>query len=274
MAAIITVYCEGKKGSHDFDILDRLIGYKATIKPVGGKKGAAAIIEFIEKGGATQSDFYLFFRDRDFDCGVPEKEELIFDGKKTYFSCRTTIENYLFDSGVFFKFIKEKHLKDKYKIISEDDVKQVFIKAARKIRNYQAIRHTLGKMRSGDATFNTTWTNDGSGDLPENLSLDDCKRNGWNLIQKARNAVVQWTEEKYNATLDEFLTLFNEQFLAELKFLVYFQGKDFARTLQLELKDFPVKDYYRFAKENLDFRKFSDLEELHRIVSSQRHKEH
>jgi hypothetical protein len=274
MAAIITVYCEGKRGSHDFDILDRIIGDRATIKPVGGKKGAGAIIEFIEKGGATRSDFYLFFRDRDFDCGVPEREELIFDGRKTYFSYRTTIENYLFDSGTFFGFIEEKQLKDRYKIISEDDVKQVFIRAARAIKNYQAIRHTLGKMRSGDATFNTTWTNEGSGDLPESLSLDDCKRNGWALIQKARNAVTQWTEENYNSTLDEFLTLFSEQFLAELKFLVHFQGKDFARALQLELRDFPIKDYYRFAKERLDFGKFSDLKELRQIVSSQKHRVH
>ncbi|MDR0682098.1 MAG: DUF4435 domain-containing protein [Dysgonamonadaceae bacterium] len=272
MAAITTVYCEGKRGSHDFDILDRIIGDKVAIKPIGGKKGAGAIIEFIEKGGATRSDFYLFFRDRDFDRRVPEREELIFDGKKTYFSYRTTIENYLFDTGLFFKFIEEKKSKDKYKIFSEDDVKRVFIKAARKIKDYQAIRHSLGKMRSGDATFNTTWISGGSGDLPENLSLADCKKNGWNLIQKAQKIVSEWTEEKYDSILNEFLTLFDEQFLADLKFLIYFQGKDFAQALQLILKDFPIRDYYRFSKENLDFTKFNDLGELQQIVNSRSHK--
>jgi hypothetical protein len=69
-----------KKGSHDFDILEKVAGDIATIKPIGGKRGANAIIEFVEKG-TTNSDFYLFFRDRDFDCPVPEKEELTFDDK-------------------------------------------------------------------------------------------------------------------------------------------------------------------------------------------------
>jgi hypothetical protein len=108
MAKIVTIYCEGKRGSHDFDILDKTIGDAVIIKPIGGKRGANAIIEFLEKG-TTTSDFYLFFRDRDFDCSVPSKEKLYFDGKKTYYSYRTTIENYLFDVSLFFKFVaKEK----------------------------------------------------------------------------------------------------------------------------------------------------------------------
>jgi hypothetical protein len=58
----ITIYCEGKSGSHDYDILNKVIDrLNVTIQPIGGKLGAKAIIEFIEKG-TTQSDFFLFFQ--------------------------------------------------------------------------------------------------------------------------------------------------------------------------------------------------------------------
>jgi uncharacterized protein (DUF342 family) len=43
MAKILTIYCEGKKGSHDFDLLGKIIADIAvTIKPIGGKRGANA----------------------------------------------------------------------------------------------------------------------------------------------------------------------------------------------------------------------------------------
>ena len=70
---IINLYCEGKRGSHDFDILEKVIeGHlNITIKPIGGKYGANAIMDYQEKNGNARSDFYLLFRDRDFDAPVP-----------------------------------------------------------------------------------------------------------------------------------------------------------------------------------------------------------
>lgn len=177
MQKIITIYCEGKRGSHDFDILEKIIGDIAIIKPIGGKKGANAIIEFNESG-TVKSDFYCMFRDRDFDCRVPEKEQLTFDNKKTYFSYRTTIENYLFDAEIFFNFVISKNIGSKYSITSIEDVKSIFIESAKVIKNYQSVRHTLGKLRFPNS-FDTTWIKSGSGTLPTDLDLNSCKINGW-----------------------------------------------------------------------------------------------
>jgi len=270
MAKIITVYCEGKKGSHDFDILDKIIGDIVIIKPIGGKKGANAIIEFAEKGGVMTSDFYLFFRDRDFDCSVPSKEKLCFDGKKTYSSYRTTIENYLFDASLFFKFIKQKKIDSKYRINNEDDIKTIFIDVAKELQYYQAVRHTLGELRRSNS-FNTTWMKDGSGNLPANLDLDTCKAEGWKLIKDVvpKNS-IEWTEANFNSTLNNYLTLFDGKFFSEFRFLIYYQGKDFAKALTSRLPDFPLKDYYKFAKDNFDYYKFGDLVELKEIVEKER----
>jgi hypothetical protein len=267
MAKIITIYCEGKKGSHDFDILEKIIGDVATIKPIGGKRGANAIIEFVEKG-TTQSDFYLFFRDRDFDCEVPKNEKLTFDGKKTYFSYRTTIENYLFDTKLFFKFIEENQLTAKYKIDNENEVKNIFIETARDIQYYQAVRCTLGELRFPNS-FDTTWISDGSGHLPLKLDLETCKTNGWNLISDvvSKNN-MEWTKDKFLSKLDKFINLFDDRFFNELKFLVYFQGKDFAKTLTNKLPNFSLKNYYKFSKEYFDYKNFGDLVELRNIITT------
>jgi len=267
MGKIITVYCEGKRGSHDFDILEKVIGDIAnvTIKPIGSKYGANAIIEFVEKG-TTTSDFYLFFRDRDFDFPVPSTEKLCFDGKKTYFSYRTTIENYLFDTSLFFTFIEEQNLGTIYKINSENDVKNIFIETAKELKYYQVVRHALGKIRFPNS-FNTTWVKEGSGNLPEKLDLETCRTEGWNLVcDVVSKGTLAWTEDNYQSALVEFLNLFDYNFFNELKFLIYFQGKDFAKALTNKLPEFPLKTYYKFAKDQFDYKKFGDLKELKEII--------
>lgn len=274
MAKIITIYCEGKsgRGSHDFDVLDKTIGELVIIKPIGGKRGANAIIEFMEniERGASTSDFYLFFRDRDFDCPVPSKEKLSFDDKKTYYSYRTTIENYLLDVSLFFEFIEKEGIGSKYHICSEDDVRDIFIEVAKELKFYQAVRHTLGALRFLNS-FNTTWVRDGSGHLPPALDLEYCQAEGWKLIQDiVSENNDKWTEINFESKLGEYLNLFNDQFFADLKFLVYYQGKDFAKALTNKLSDFPLKKYYKFAKEHFDYRKFGDLVELKEIVEKEK----
>lgn len=268
MGRIITIYCEGKKGSHDFDILEKVVGDFVTIKPIGGKKGANAIIEHLEKG-TVKSDYYLFFRDRDFDREVPQHENLIFDGKKTYYSYRTTIENYLLDVSLFFKFIEKKGLSNKYEIGTIDDVKNIFIVIAKELKNYQAVRHTLGALRFAN-TFDTTWMRE-SGDLPERLELEICQTNGWNLVQNVADRTHQeWTKPKFDSILNQYLDLFNDDFFEDLQFLVYYQGKDFSKMITNKLTDFPLKDYYKFAKEHFNYEAFEDLKELRAIVERQR----
>ena len=266
MAKILTIYCEGKKGSHDFDILEKITGdIIVNIKPIGGKRSANAIIEFAEMG-TVKSDFYCLFRDRDFDCPVPEKEELTFDGKKTYFSYRTTIENYLFDVKIFNNFLIENNLQMKYNLNSENDVRNVFIEAAREIKDYQAVRHTLGQIRFRN-DFDTTWTS-GSGDLPAKLDLNACETAAWKLISEVVSTTnTEWTKDKFHSTLEGFLRLFDEQFFNDLKFLIYFQGKDFAKSLANKFLDFPMKNYYKYAKVYFDYTNFADLVQLRRIIT-------
>ena len=269
MGKILSVYCEGKKGSHDFDILEKVIGEFVIIKPIGGKKGANAIIEFSEKGTA-KSDFYCMFRDRDFDCPVSSSEELTFDGKKTYFSYRTTIENYLFDVEMFYNFIIEAKLETKYSISNIESVKDKFIESANNIKYYQAVRHTLGKLRFPNS-FETTWIKAGSGHLPLELDLPSCKTDGWALINDAISICnLTWTEANYLAELERFVTLFNDDFINNLEFLIHFQGKDFAKALTTLMIDFPLSSYYKYAKEHFDYNKYADLVELINLFEMQK----
>jgi hypothetical protein len=192
-----------------------------------------------------------------------EAEKLFFDGKKTYYSYRTTIENYLFDVKIFHDFLIEKQLQEKYKLHSEADVKNIFIEIAKAIKDYQAVRHTLGELKTG-VSFDTTWT-EGSGELPKNLDLDNCKSEAWKLIESA-NAKANWTPEIFQTTLQRYLDIFDNAFFNNLQFLIFYQGKDFAKALTNKLQDFPLKSYYKFAKNNFDYTKFKDLIELRELL--------
>lgn len=116
-------------------------------------------------------------------------------------------------------------------------------------------------------SFDTTWVV-GSGTLPNVLDLNTCKTNAWQLIEKElHKSQQQWTKEIFEATLQDFLTLFEaESFFDELKFLVYYQGKDFAKALTKELPNFPIDNYYKYAKKYFDYTKYLDLVELRTII--------
>jgi len=106
ISKVITIYCEGKKGSHDYDILEKVTdGLFVQIEPIGSIRGAGAIIQYKE-AGIVKSDSYILFRDRDFDKAIPPDVELEEDKQRKYcyYSYRNTIENYLFDISVFFSF--------------------------------------------------------------------------------------------------------------------------------------------------------------------------
>ena len=271
MSEIITIYCEGQKESHDITILNKVIDglNNILIKPIGGKLGSKAIVQYLENNQErelSKSKDYLLFRDRDFDQPIPEEERLIIN-KKTYYSYRTTIENYLLDVSTFFHFLQEQ--KNNYKLDTEEAVKALFIKVAKKLKYYQAVRHTLGKLRFNNS-FNTTWVT-GSGTLPNALDLETCRGEAWQLIENILDkSNQQWTKEIFEATLQEFLTLFEaESFFDELKFLVYYQGKDFAKALTRELPNFSIENYYKYAKKHFDYTKYADLVELRTIIEKQ-----
>ena len=271
MSKIIKIYCEGKKGSHDYDIIDKVIKGLPSIQiePIGSIRGAGAIIQYKETE-IVKSDFKILFRDRDFDKPIPDKPILEQDNNREYFyySYRNTIENYLFNPSNFYSFLKEKKLDKIYSINSEIEAKDKFISAANKIKFYQAARHTMGKMRTGETNFGTKWT-EKSGILPAKLDETYCKNKALEKIMLAKSLTNTWDERGFNDIYNTFIEKFNtDNFINNLEFLVYFQGKDFASSVKLEMPDFPLKEYYKFAKENFNYQDFPDLKQLRHLIES------
>jgi hypothetical protein len=82
-----------------------------------------------------------------------------------------------------------------------------------------------------------------------------------------RQQTAFWTEEAFDVSLNTFDTQFNRKsFYENSEYLVWFQGKDFAKSIQLLLNDFPTKDYYKFAKTRFDYTLFEDLVELRQEI--------
>jgi hypothetical protein len=269
MSKIVKIYCEGKKGSHDYDILEKIITGPCSsvqIDPVGSLKGAGAIIQYKENE-VVKSDFKILFRDRDFDKPIPVSPILEQDvnRKYCYYSYRITIENYLFDIEIFFKFLEKNNLCEKYALYSVNDVKDKFIEAAEKIKYYQAVRYTMGKMRTDKTDFGTKLTSE-SGELPESLDKEFCKKQAWEKIKQVKSKTDNWSEDNFLQTYNCFIERFNNNFMTNLDFLIYFQGKDFASSLKLLLKDFPLKSYYKFAKKLFDYNQFPDLLQLRELL--------
>lgn len=257
MSKLIKVYCEGKAGSPDFDLLNKVVfGLTVQIVPIGGKMGAKSAIQVREEG-LSKSDFKLFFRDRDFDAPVPDSERLQNDGSYVYFSYRTTIENYLLD----YKTIEEySQGKSWYSVNLEED----YLDAAKEIRFFQATRHTLGELRV-PTDFGTNIVPK-SGDLPENLSEPFCRDAGFQKINESVQKTKSWNKEKYDEVYDKFLALFDDEFFKSKKFLIYFQGKDFMKSLCKKLPNFSPNHYYQYAKSKFNYQDFKDFVELRNML--------
>lgn len=261
------IYCEGKSGSHDNDILEKILDNlrpNIEIKPIGGKRGSKAIMAYIEGQGltATSANDYLMFRDRDFDQPVPSQEKLTMDGH-VLFSYRTTIENYLLDSRMMFDFDIEKGTG---LFASVSDAENLMKDASYDIKDYQAVRHALGVLREG-ATFGTRWTAK-DGILPTMLGLNECMIEAYNLIHTAQNKTNRWNEVELRQEVEHFLSIFDNDFFNRQDYLVWFQGKDLAKSICNRLNNFDMKSYYEFAKSRFDYTMFADLVELRTIVEN------
>ena len=150
----------------------------------------------------------------------------------------------------FSLFLEQNDLCEKYSVNSKNDVKDKFIEAAKEIKYYQAVRHTMGKMRTGKTDFGTKLTAK-SGKLPKKLDEEFCKNEAWIKIEEAKLLTTNsWTKDNFLKFYQNFIDIFNKNFMKELDFLIYFQGKDFASSLMSILANFPLKKYYKFAKEH------------------------
>lgn len=265
MSKIVKVYCEGKKGSWDFFVLQSInetLNNQLLIVPIGGKRGAKSIIQFHELNDVTKSEFYLFFRDRDFDIPVSDDSALTAE-RYVYYSHRTTIENYLISPTVMNHYFDQINTVHKTALNGE----QTLLEAAQKVREYQAVRHALGKLRNPDATFQTTWT-EKSGKLPESLELEACKTEASKLLSSATNATEHWNQNDLDAAILYFLNKFDDNFMQNHEYLVWFQGKDLLASLSLVSPEFHTREYLKFASDLFHFADFPDLVDLHGILSA------
>jgi hypothetical protein len=279
MSKIITVYCEGKKGSHDYDVLEQILKGLFTVKiePIGSKHSASAIIAFHEATKTDRSDYYFFFRDRDFDKNLQKdysNGNLSIEIKKDNdreagcicFSRRTTIENYLIHPQRLFEFLQRENIAAKYQISNFDDVQQILIAAAKDICYYQAARHALGAMRENPG-FETSWMG-GSGKLPALLDEQSCVYESEKLLQRVADKTSQWTADKFRELFEQFKDLFDDNFFNQLDFLIWFQGKDLAAALCQRWQAFPINNYYKFAKAHFDYTAYNDLVTFRTMVES------
>ncbi len=264
------IYCEGTSGSHDYDILNKLLGDlrpSIEIKPVGGKREAKSIMSYIENHdsnyAAAKADAYLLFRDRDFDAPVPDQERLT-QKDYVFFSYRTTIENYLLNPQGLYDFDREKGTG---RFASVSDAENLMKDAACDLKDYQAVRHALGVLREG-ASFSTRWT-EKDGVLPARLGLDDCIDEANRLIHDAKIKTDRWNEAELRQEVERFLAIFDNDFFNRQDYLVWFQGKDLAKSICNRLNNnFEMKSYYKFAKLRFNYRAFADLVELRTIVEN------
>lgn len=268
---LCNIYCEGKRGSHDYDILEKVLGDlrpNIEIKPIGGKGGAKAIMSYVENFhfSAAKANDYLMFRDRDFDKPVPNRIQLTKDDDNKnhlYFSYRTTIENYLLDSQLLFNYV---NYKSHGFFASESDAVCLMNEAAYDIKDYQAVRHALGALRDG-VSFGTRWT-EKDGVLPSNLGLEECIAEAYCLIRPIKIKSDRWTKSELTQNVESFLTKFDKDFFDRQDYLVWFQGKDLAKSICNRLDNFDLRAYYKYAKEQFDYTKYADLVELRTIVEN------
>lgn len=239
------VFCEGQTGSLDYRLLDILldgIPEPPTIVPCGSKFGFPNFASGYFSGNTNVP--WIAFRDRDFDKEPPTEPALLqLNSRKVFLSHRTTIENYLLDAVLIHRYWTEKFLQST-KIPSsrwawgdspgEAAIREEIETAAREISDYQAVRWALGHLTNvGGARkqLATTWTKN-SGNLPQSLKLEACRKEAVELIRRFREAVDQVSEDIFDQRLTEYLIRFRqESFWSEKKYLIWFQGKDIQKAI-------------------------------------------
>ncbi|MGB0930700.1 MAG: hypothetical protein ACPGVB_07990 [Chitinophagales bacterium] len=172
---------------------------------------------------------------------------------------KTTIENYLLDFDLFYDFISDR-------FGSKEIVKKRFIEAAKTIKHHQAVRHTLGALRT-PTDFGTNICTS-SGQLPSDLSYEFCRNEGIKKMFEGKGKTSKWTESEFDIKLSEFEGIFDEDFFENMDFLNWFQGKDLAKALSREFEGISMKRFYAHSKKHFDFRKFKDLVELRLMIES------
>ena len=277
------IFCEGKPSSLDYKLLDRVVdrlpGDRCTIVPAGSKFTFSIFAEGYFSGNRAVNQKYIVFRDRDFDVQPTPDCRLLQLGNKLgnksiALSYRTCVENYLLDANLIHTYWTEKYNEKQENPTSKwghqnspgvDRISESIETSARNLQAYQAVRWALGdlvNMSTARQQLKTTWTEKGK--LPDSLILQDCQHQALKLVNQFRLAVESVTPEKFEDNLVSYQQRFNqEEFWTEKQYLIWFNGKDIQKEIQIQYSKFISLDsFFDWAIPQLDINQHPDLIEL------------
>jgi hypothetical protein len=277
------LFCEGKL---DVNLLIKVIDglSHVTIEPMGGKFSISRFVEGYYRQTKQEQRKYVVFRDRDFDRTPCETAQLlpVSDTGRIFSSYRTCVENYLLEADLIYKYWderykeKERNPQSKWVHKNAPDVQRIaqwIEESARELKPYQSVRWALGdlgQMPELKKNIHNTWLRDG---LPENLSLESCRREAKQIVRDFSNATAKITIEKLQENIDRYEAPFStEEFWSEKQYLIWFSGKDMQKQLQKRNPSFfSLKNFFENVLSNnstvqFDYEKYPDLVELRRKI--------
>jgi hypothetical protein len=144
--------------------------------------------------------------------------------------------------------------------------------SAHDLADYQAVRWALASLKPGPRwpELDTTWTREGSGDIPASLIYGECLAEAARLVdtfdaqsQGIRSDCLQERAENYRERFHD------RRFYQEHNYLVWFHGKDHLVLLCRQLAtNFPRRHYVSWAAEHIEATKHPDLQEFVSYVKS------
>jgi hypothetical protein len=270
------IFCEGQPGSLDVMLLRHLVPIGGVlIQPVGGKHAMRAFIEGYLGNYVNAQPEYLGFRDRDFDVEPPMQTRLIrLRGEKPIWLChRAAIENYMIGTDLIHQYWEEREKAPGWAhgpAMSSEEIQSHIRESARALADYQAVRWALSRLKPGLRwpEINTTWTRNGSGDLPSSLGYQDCLAQACHLVESFLDQVQNVNVNELHSWANTYRDQFNDDdFYQEHKYLIWFHGKDHLVQLCRRLApSFPRRNYVNWAAEHIDISKHPDLEQLVALI--------
>lgn len=279
----ITIFCEGKKTSLDYKLLNRILEYLSgnlcTLVTAGSKFSFSAFVQGYFSPDELQNKRYIIFRDRDFDVQPTSTVQLLQlypNNPSITLTYRACVENYLLDANLIHTYWTEKYREKQKNSFFKwghgdspgiETITNWIETSTRNLKFYQAIRWALGDLsRTGAARkqLKTTWT-DGSGTLPQSLDLESCKHQALNLIDEFREAVTSITREKFEESLNTYLQQFEQDnFWTQKQYLIWFHGKDIQKEMQRQQSNYiSLSSYFEnWAITKLDMDQHCDLVDL------------
>jgi hypothetical protein len=270
------VFCEGKPGSLDYLLLTHLLPTRVRIRPVGGKHGLQAYIQgYLATYPSDASPAYVALRDRDFDYEPPETPQLIpLKEPLLWLTHRAAVENYLIDANLLHTYWREHEHAPAWQhgpARSTDDIEARIAQSAQDLADYQAVRWGLARLKPGTRwpEINTTWTKEGSGDLPSSLAFDDCLAHACELATAFHVQLQGIRPDQLQEQADVYRQRFHEQrFLDRREYLVWFHGKDHLAQLCRRLTpNFPRRHYADWAAEHVNIEQYPEFQQLIALAS-------